>query len=140
MSVGSLQDLILLFFDKLHEFAIKNEDLYNPSIKNVLPTINGIPLIPSGLQVKKYFYKEHSNVTREDFLTTAFGLWIDTCFGTDNTLHGNGRAVEKSDNLLQIEKRVENGDGDLTCHVFSIDNPAAHLAVSEGSRIVTIEK
>ena len=29
-------------------------------------------------ELKKYFYKENSNVTWEDFLTTKFGLWIDT--------------------------------------------------------------
>ena len=43
-------------------------------------------------ELKKYFYREHSNVTWEGFLTTKFGLWIDTCSSTDNTLHA---AVEQ---------------------------------------------
>ena len=29
------------------------------------------------------------------FLTTKFGLWIDTRSSIDNTLHGSGRAVKK---------------------------------------------
>ena len=29
-------------------------------------------------EIKKYFYREHSNVTWEEFLTTKFRLWIDT--------------------------------------------------------------
>ena len=47
-------------------------------------------------ELKKYFYKENSNVTWEEFLTTKFALWIDTRSSTDNTLHGSGRAAEKS--------------------------------------------
>ena len=49
---------------------------------------------------------------------TKFGLWIDTCSSTDNSLHGRGRAMEKSSILLQIEKAVEISDGDLTLHMF----------------------
>ena len=71
-------------------------------------------------ELKKYFYKEHSNVTWEEFLTTKFGLWIDTRLSTDNTFHGSGRAVEKSDILLQIEKAPEASNGDLTCYLFNL--------------------
>ena len=73
LSVWSLQGLLLLFLKKLDDnFANKNEEFYNPSIKKVLVTINGMPhqLFAAGLQardiypeLKKYFYKEHSNVT-----------------------------------------------------------------------------
>ena len=64
--------------------------------------------------LKKYFYREHFNVTWEEFLATKFGLWVDTRSSTDNTLHGCVRAVEKSGILLQIEKVPEASDGDLT--------------------------
>ena len=103
-SVRSLQGLLLLFPDKRDDFANKNEEFYNPSIKKILVTINGMPhqLFAAGLQareiypeLKKYFYKENSDVTWEDFLTTKFALWIDTRSSIDNTLHGSGRAVEK---------------------------------------------
>ena len=46
-------------------------------------------------ELKKYFYKENSNVTRGEFLTVKCGLWVDTRLSTHNTLHGSGRAVEK---------------------------------------------
>ena len=59
---------------------------------------------------------------------------------TDNTLHGCGRAVEKSDILLQIEKVAESNDGDLTYHVFSLQDAVAHLVLSDPSGILTIEK
>ena len=113
--VRSLQGLLLLFLDKRDDFANKNEDFYDPSIKKILVTINGMPhqLFAVGLQardiyleLKKYFYREHSNVTWEKFLTTKFGLWIDTGPSTKNALHGSGRAVEKSEILLQIEKHL----------------------------------
>ena len=122
LSVRSLQGLLLLFPDKRDDFANKNEEFYNPSIKKILVTINGMPhqLFAAGLQardiypeLKKYFYREHSNVTWEDFLTTKFALWIDTRSSNDNTLHGSGRPVEKSGISLQIEKAPETS-GDLT--------------------------
>ena len=87
LSVRSLQGLLLLFPDKRDDFANKDEEFYNPSIKKILVTINGMlhQLFKVGLQareiypeLKKYFYKENSDVTWEDFLTTKFALWIDT--------------------------------------------------------------
>ena len=128
LSFRSLQGLLLLFLDKRDDFANKNEEFYNPSIKKILVTINGMPhqLFAAGLQardiypeLKKYFYREHSNVTWEEFLTTKFGLWIDTRSSTDNTLYGSVKAIEKGI-LLQIEKVPETSDGDLTCYVFSL--------------------
>ena len=149
LSVRSLQGLLLLFLDKRDDFANKNEEFYNPSIKKILVTINGMPhqLFAAGLQardiyqeLKKYFYKENSNVTWEECLTTKFGLWIDTCSSTDNTLHGSGRTVEKSDILLQIGKVPETSNGDLICYVSSLEDAAAHLSVTDPSGILTIEK
>ena len=43
LSVHSLQDLLLLLHDKRDDFANKNEEFYNPSIKKVLTTINSMP-------------------------------------------------------------------------------------------------
>ena len=43
LSVCSLQGLLLLFLDKREDFANKNEEFYNPSIKKILVTINGMP-------------------------------------------------------------------------------------------------
>ena len=72
LSACSLQGLLLLFVDKRDDLAHKNEEFYNPSIKKILVTINGMPnqLFAAGLQardiypeLKRYFYKEHSDVT-----------------------------------------------------------------------------
>ena len=71
LSVRSLKGLLLLFLDKRDDFANKNEGLYNLSIKKIFVTINDMPhqLFAAGLQargiypeLKKYFYKENSNV------------------------------------------------------------------------------
>ena len=76
LSVCLMQGLLLLFFDKRHDFASKNEEFYNPSIKRIITMINGMPhqLFVAGLQdrdiypeIKKYFYRKHSNVTWGDF-------------------------------------------------------------------------
>ena len=91
--VRLFQGLLLLFLDKREDFVNKNQEFYNPSIKKILITINGMPhqLSAAGLQardiypeIKKFFYKENSNVTWEEFLTTKFGLWTDTCSSNDS--------------------------------------------------------
>ena len=147
--ICSLGWLLLLFFDKRDNFANKSEEFYNPSIKNILTTIIGMPhqLLAVALQVrdiypelKKYFYKENSNVTWKYFLTTKLRLWIDTCWSTDNTVHGSSRAVEKSGILLQIEKAPEVSDDNLTCYLFSLEDAVAHLSVTNPSGILNIEK
>ena len=78
-------------------------------------------------------------MTWEEFLTTKFAIWIDTRSSIDNTLRGNGRAVEKSGILLQIEKAPE-ASGDLTYYVISLEYAVAHLSVTDHSGILTIEK
>ena len=87
LSFRSMRGLLLLFVDKRDDFANKNEEFYNPNIKKILVTTNGMPhqLFAAGIQardiyreLKNYFYeKKHSNVTWKEFLTTKFGLWID---------------------------------------------------------------
>ena len=147
--VRSLQGLLLLIPDKRDDFANKNEELYNPTIKKILATINGMPhqLFAAGLQdrdiypeLKIYFHREHSNVTWEEFLTTKFGFWIDTRSSTNNNLHGSGRAVGKRGILLQIEKALEASNGDLTCYVFSLEDAVAHLCVTDPNGTLNIEK
>ena len=147
LSVRSLRGLLLLFLDKYDDFASKNEEFYNPSIKKILVTINGMPhqLYAGDLKVrdiypelKKYFYKENSDVTCEEFLSTTFGLWIDMHSSIDNTLHSNRRAVDKG-MILQIEKASETSGGDLMCYVFSLEDAVAHLNFNNPD-ILTIEK
>ena len=88
-------------------------------------------------ELKKYFYREHSNVTQEEFLTTKFALWIDTRSSTNNILNGSCRAVEKSGILLQIKKA---SGVDLKCYVFSLEDVEVYLSVTNPSGILTIEK
>ena len=73
-------------------------------------------------------------------MTTKFALWIGTRSSIDNTLHGSGRAVEKSDILLQIEKAPETSGGNLMCHVFGLEDAVANLSVTYPSDILIVEK
>ena len=54
----SLQGLMLLFLDKIDDFGNKNEELYNPSIKNVLAIISAMPhqFFGAGLRRLQYFF------------------------------------------------------------------------------------
>ena len=57
LSVRSLQSLLLLFLDKRDDFANKNEEFYNPSIRKILVTINGMPhhFSAAGLQAREIY-------------------------------------------------------------------------------------
>ena len=74
-------------------------------------------------------------MTCEEFLSTKFGLWIDTRSSIDNTLHGNRRAVDKG-MILQIEKASEVV---TLCAVFSLEDAVAHLNFHDPDTL-TIEK
>ena len=92
-----------------------------------------------GTFIRSFFYKEQSNVTLEEFLTTKIVLWIDMWSSIDNTLHCSIREVNKGI-LLQIEKGTEASGGDLTCHVFNLEDETARLNVTNPSGILTIEQ
>ena len=89
-------------------------------------------------ELSKCFYKEHFDVTWEDFLTAKLALWTDTRSSIDNKLHGSGRA-EKSGILLQIEK-VPEASGDLMCYVFTLEDAVDNLSVTNSCGILTVEK
>ena len=57
LSVRSLHGLLLLFLDKRDDFANKNEEFYNPTIKKIFVTINGMPhqLFAAGLQARDIY-------------------------------------------------------------------------------------
>ena len=75
INTKSLRGLLFLFVDKTNHrkaFACENEIFYNPTIEKVLVTNNGSPhelykgdILSRDLypEVKKYFYKENSNVS-----------------------------------------------------------------------------
>ena len=54
LSFRSLQGLLLLFLNKRDNCTYKNEEFYNPSIKKIVTTINGMPhqLFAAGLQTR----------------------------------------------------------------------------------------
>ena len=63
LSVSSLQGLLLSFLDKHDDFGNKIKEFYNPSIKKILTTINGIShqLFVAGLEARD-IYPELKNI------------------------------------------------------------------------------
>ena len=57
LSTRLLQGLVLLFLNKRDNFANKNEEFYNATIKKVLVTINGKPhqLFAAGIQARDIY-------------------------------------------------------------------------------------
>lgn len=42
--------------------------------------------------------------------------------------------------LFQSEKVAKTNDGDLTCHILSVEDAVAYMEISNPSRILTVEK
>ena len=125
-----------MLFDNCDDFVDENGEFYNSTIKKDLTTINSMSdqLFAAGLharniypEIKNYFYKEHSNLIWEEFLTTKLGLWVELLPSTDIEVVGQW---EKNGILLQIEKVAESSDIDLICYVFSFEDAIAHLEIS----------
>ena len=132
----SLQGVLLLFKDTQTNYAYKNEEFYNPSFKKILVSIDGNPhqIYKGGLlskdiytELKRYFHHPYSDVSFEQFLTSKFGLWIDTRSSRGKCiLHGSGKTVLGTIKL-QIDKVPETTDGTLTCYIFKIQDVVAHI-------------
>ena len=125
LQAKSLQGLLLLFLEDKTDFDNKVESFYNPTIKKVNVTIDRKSteifkgsILPRNMYPKicKKFYQNNSDVLFEEYLTTKYGLWIDTRSSTDDKLHGSGRVVN-SGVKLQIDK-VGESSGNLLCYIF----------------------
>ena len=96
--------------------------------------INGMPhqLFAGGLkargiypEIKKNFYREHSNVTWEEFLTTK---------------HPSQQWQDSGKYITSDQKAPEASNEDLTCYVLSFEDAVAHISVTDPSGILTIER
>ena len=134
LQAKSLQGLLLLFIEDQTDFAYKVESFYNPTIKKVNITIDGNlhqlfkgSILPRDMyqEIGKRFLRENSDVSFEEYLTTKYGLWIDTRSSVNNKLHGSGRLVN-SGVKLQINKVAETA-GNLTCYIYALQDAYAHF-------------
>ena len=115
------------------------------ALKKALITINGVPheLFAAGLKARgiclelsKHSYKENSDMTWEQFLTTNFWLWIDTRASTNNAFHGNGMTVEKVVYCFRLKKHLKL----VVVIIFSLEGLFAHLSVTDPRGILRKRK
>ena len=146
-SVLSLSGWLLLFLNKWDNFAKKNEEVYNPTIKKVLETINDIPhqLFAEGLQIRDLYPKLKKTFAR----TTP--MRHEGSFNEQNWAMGSymfkywqhsswqWRSSRKKLHFPQNWKTSKSSSADLTCHVFSLEDAVTHVAVSNPSGILTVE-
>ena len=155
---NSMKGILILFIDSSaggggESYARDSEKFYNPKIKKVSVTLDGVPnqLYSSGLlphhhfeEIQKYFaegkYRTIPHVTKEleladmelaDYLTEKYGLWLDMRSTDDPELHGSGRKLEGDHKSIhiEIEKEAETA-GELTAYVYSIQD--AQLNIENG--------
>ena len=142
-----MKGILLLFEDPAAPFQRDSEKFYNPKIKKVEITIEGVPnqLYSQGLlahqiwqeskkfpaRVKSEDFKDLSDVSLKEFLTNKYSLWLDLRTTDDDKLHGNGRRIENASEgiTLQITKTAETA-GKLNIYVYVIMD--AQLNIENG--------
>ena len=159
----SMKGILMLFVDPTGNggganYARDSEKFYNPKIKKVSVTLDGVPnqLYSSGMlphhqfeEIQKHFSEgrhrtaphvasdlELADVELPEFLTTKFGLWLDMRSTDDPQLHGSGRKLEGASQSIQIEieKEAETA-GDLYAYVYYIQDAQLNI---ENGRLVNV--
>ena len=159
-----MKGILILFVDPAADggganYARDTEKFYNPKIKKVSTTLDGIPnqLYSSGMlphhhfkEIQKHFadgkfrtvphvIKEAglADVRRPDYLTTKYGLWLDMRTTDDDTLHGSGRRIEGTSQSIQIEieKEAETA-GALHAYVYYIQDAQVNI---EAGRLQSVK-
>ena len=134
LQAKSLQGLLLLFLEDKTDFDNKVENFYNPTFKKVNMTIDGNPhgifkesILPKNIypEICKKCYQNNSDVSFEEYLTTKYGLWIDTRSLTKKKLLVIGRVLNRSVKL-QLDK-VGESKGYLLCYIFAVQHAYAHF-------------
>ena len=161
IAAKSMKGILLLFEEPADAYKRNSEKFYNPEIKNVAVTIEGVPnqLYSQGLlprhqweEAKKFspagsrqhpelaFFSEDlnlSDVSIEDFVTTKYGLWLDLRTSEDFRLHGSGRRIGDSSSgiSIQITKKPEAA-GNLNIYAYLIMD--AQLNIENGRFVNTL--
>ena len=154
----SLKGILLLFEDPSETgggapFKRDTTKFFNPKINKTTVTIEGVPnqLYAQGMyryqhwqEIKKFFAdakSEHglgivkeldlSDVSIEKYLTSNYGLWLDTRSTDDNKIHGSGRRIENGSEgiTLQLERTAEAA-AVINCYIFVVMD--AQLNIAEG--------
>ena len=129
----SMKGILMLFEDP---DRTDSESYFNPNIKKVEMTIEGVPnqLYSQGMkayqqwnEVNKFFAFSSKDdkilnmiskelhlteTTLEKYLTTNYSLWLDLRSTDDNSLHGTGRRIENASEgiTIQIEKKAGSNE------------------------------
>lgn len=159
----SMKGILMLFEDPAASFQRDTESFYNPKIKKVEVTVEGVPnqLYSQGMrayqqwdEVKKWFggspgSKNHpevvaaqknlqlADVSLGEYLTTKYALWLDLRTTDDDQLHGSGRRVENASEGLTIQiTKDADGAGAVTAYLYLVMD--GQLNLGEGRFISAV--
>ena len=138
----SLKGILLLFINPSAAGARDTEHYFNPDIKEVKVTVNGVPnrVYNEGLsgsdmwqELTRHFNPSpksgRPNMTLAKYLTdNKFGLWIDLRSMADTTMHGNGQYLVNTQDGVQLEiDRTALGSGTTNCYIFTVSDAQMNI-------------
>ena len=131
---SSLKGILMLFREDLTPATHDSELFYNPMIKEIKITVEGLPNLVYSQDYKaqqqyseicRYFKKSNPYVTLANFYAdNKFGLFIDFRSNADDQLHGSGlKIVNSKDGIqLQITKSNTGASGNIMAFTYLISD------------------
>ena len=135
---------VLILFEKAFDTGTREtEHFYNPKIKKVDITIEGIgaQLYDKGLKMmnqweeaKKFFMSQKSKwglpyyMNDKKFYHKGFGLWIDFRSTGDNSLHGSGTKIQNTKDGIQLCLKKKSGEGPYKMYIFVVSDAQINIA------------
>lgn len=147
----SFKGMLLLFEDPTvgtmgPAFGHDSESFYNPLVKKVEVTVEGVPnqLYSQGIcpynhwgEIFKGFAREYlkdaelPSIDHTNYFQNRYGLWLDFRMSCDQIVHGSGRRIESSGITLQIKKTAQKDEGVLNCYIYLLSD--AQLNIADGA-------
>ena len=149
----SLKGVLLIFTQERSatKFGRDTEEFYNPKIKKVEVTVEGVPneLYAQNMEyhhqfdeIVKHFAEgwlkeagaiqkdlQLHNVNISSYYNDKYALWLDFRTIDDNRLHGSGRRLENTSEgiRLQITKKAEPA-GKLSCYLYIFQDAQINIS------------
>ena len=157
----SLKGVLLIFTKERNatKFTRDTEEFVNPKIMKVEVTVEGVPneLYAQNMEyhqqydeIVKHFAKgrlkeagaiqmdlQLHNINIASYYTDKYALWLDFRTIDDNRLHGSGRRLENTSEVIRLQITKESGSaGKLSCYLYIFQDAQINISDAQFLNVV----